>query len=406
MEDSAGNTHLYYRIYQVIPGIYGDGYDNSIYHFDLSNSIDTLFLIDNVEPDYFPPPYHGGGELVLDYEFWDNDPSKFIYCGFSWGTDIGSGYIFRYDSEVGYWNYGSPMSGVEISKQNDSLLFASNDQFLFKSTDGGHFWEEFNFLGLHFQLINISPFNESILFSMHYSHICKSTNGGLTFTLVDSNIFNGKNFHFDSDSIHIYGVSGHDLFRSSDSGNSWEIVYSDTTSLHISIDPFISGQIYLSKHNQILLSHDFGNTFQLFAELENEVIGIYKKPLINKIYVATPFDIYEIDSTGIHLIKHLTVIENTNNISEIPNIYTVEQNYPNPFNSGTTIRYKVKESGNIKIVLYDLTGRELERLLDEYRTPGDYYLYYDARDRSSGIYFYRLIVNEHPMVTRKMVLIK
>ncbi|HEX9973769.1 MAG TPA: T9SS type A sorting domain-containing protein [bacterium] len=406
IEDSSGNTHLFYRIYQVIPGIYGDGCSNSIYHFDLSNSIDTLFLNDWVEPDYFPPPYHGGGNLVLDYEFWNNDPSQFIYCGFSWGTDLGWGYICRYNSEFCFRNYGPPMSGVEISKQNDSLLFASNEQILFKSTDGGHVWEEFNFLGLHFQLINISPFNDSILFSIHYSHIYKSNNGGLTFTLVDSNIFYGNNFHFDSDSIHIYGVSNYDFIRSTDFGNSWQIISSDTTSLNISVDQFISGQIYLSKHNQILFSNDFGNTFQLFAELDNEIIGLYKKPMLNKIYAATPLDIYEIDSTEIHLIKHLTAIDYDDSFTVSPSDYELEQNYPNPFNSTTIINCKINEPGHIRIVLYDLSGKEIEVMVDQHQMPGYYHYQWDARDLASGIYFYTLIIDENPVATKKTVLIK
>jgi hypothetical protein len=364
-----------------------------------------------VEPDYFPPPYHGGGILVLDYEFWNQDPSQFTYCGLSWGNDLGHGYICLYDSAGIFGIWGSLVSDIEISEQNDHILFASNLEILMKSNDRGYTWTEVNNYG--HRLINISPFNDSIFFSTDAyifkslnPNIYKSIDGGVTYSVVDTSGFYGTKFCFDSDSLHIYGASGYDFFRSSDFGNSWEIVYSDTTSLNISIDPFISGQIYLSKHNQILLSHDFGNTFQLFVELDNEIIGLYKKPLINKIYVATPLDIYEIDTTGIQLIKHLTTIENNNNISEIPIIYKLEQNFPNPFNSITTISYKVKESGKIKLLLFDVSGQELEVLLEEHQPPGEYNFQYDANDRSSGVYFYRLIVNDNPVSTKKMVIIK
>jgi hypothetical protein len=406
MEDSLGNTHLFYRIYQVFPGIYGDGCDNSVYHFDLSNSLDTLFLVDYAEPDYFPPPLHGGGNVVLDYKFWNQDPGQFIYCGFSWGTDIGSGYIRGYNPEVRYWYYGSPMAAVEISKQNDSLLFASNTGILFKSTDGGYTWEEYNSLSWNFRLINLSPFNDSIIFTIIDSHISKSIDGGLNFTLVDSMMFHGNNFYFDMDRRHIYGVSGYDFFRSLDFGNSWEIIYSDTASLNISIDPFTSGQIYLSRHNQILLSNDFGDTFQLIYELDDPIIGLYKKPMFNKIYAATPSDICEIDSTGIFLIKHLTPIENEENIEVIPTHYELEQNFPNPFNSSTTICFKVKKAGQIKIILFDLTGQEIDVLFDRHRTPGDYHFQWEAHNLASGIYFYSLIVNDRSVSTRKMVLLK
>ena len=406
MEDISGNTHLFYRLHYAIPAPFGDGSNQSIYHYDLSNMIDTLFLEDYVSPQDLPWPYYGGGKEVADFEFWNQDPGQFIYCGFSWATDIGSGYIWGYNPEVRYWYYGSPITAVEISKQNDSLLFASNMEILFKSTNGGYTWEEFNSLGWNFQLINLSPFNDSTIFAIIDSHISKSIDGGLTFTLVNSMMFHGNNFYFDMDRSHIYSISGNDFFRSSNFGNTWEIIYSDTASLNISIDPFITGQIYLSRHNQILLSNDFGDTFQLIDELDDPIIGFYKKPMFNKIYVATPSDIYEIDSTGILLIKHLTAIENEKNIGIIPTSYELKQNFPNPFNSSTTISYSIKKAGQIKILLFDLTGQKIEVLFDRHQTPGDYHFQWEAHNLASGIYFYSLIVNNRSVSTRKMVLLK
>ena len=404
IEDNSGNTHLYYRIYYIIPAPFGDGYDESIYHYDLFNLVDTLFLEDYVKPQYLPWPYGGGGNIIQDVEFWDHDPSKYVYSSYRWGTDIGTGYVNRYDSLEVYQLWGSLLSSLEISNQNDSNLFVSDVGILIKSTNGGYTWGPL--ISYVPMMINVSPFDDNILFAADYDYLYKSIDGGLTYSVVDSSRFWGDIFYFDADSYHIYAVNSISIIRSSDFGDNWEIIYSDTVSLHMSIDPLISGLVYYSKNNQILVSNDFGNTFQVHAELDNPIIGFYKKPMIDKIYAATAGDIYEIDSTGIHLIKHLTAIENDEYIAVIPTNYELDQNFPNPFNSTTTISYKIKESGHIRILLFDVSGQKIEVLLDKNQTPGDYHFQWDARDMASGIYFYLLIVNDNPVSTRKMVLIK
>lgn len=82
------------------------------------------------------------------------------------------------------------------------------------------------------------------------------------------------------------------------------------------------------------------------------------------------------------------------------------QNYPNPFNPETIISYTLPASKNVKIVVYDLEGREIATLVDAQRSAGHYSVVFDGRDLASGTYFYRLIVNGVPQVSRKMLLLK
>ncbi len=95
-----------------------------------------------------------------------------------------------------------------------------------------------------------------------------------------------------------------------------------------------------------------------------------------------------------------------NNIStEIPDNFSLSQNYPNPFNSMTNIKFKVASSKLIKLVVYDLLGREIKTLVNEMLQPGDYSVRFDAVDLPSGVYFYRLKAGDFSE-TKKMVLTK
>jgi hypothetical protein len=85
--------------------------------------------------------------------------------------------------------------------------------------------------------------------------------------------------------------------------------------------------------------------------------------------------------------------------------YELLQNYPNPFNPATIIEYSIKEEGNVELVIYDVLGKVVVKLLDERKLAGNYSVQFDASNLSSGIYFYTLRVNDF-VSTKKMLLIK
>jgi photosystem II stability/assembly factor-like uncharacterized protein len=84
--------------------------------------------------------------------------------------------------------------------------------------------------------------------------------------------------------------------------------------------------------------------------------------------------------------------------------YMLEQNYPNPFKSSTQIRYHLNRSNNITLTVYDLSGRKIQTLVDEFQTVGEYSVDWDAAHFCDGLYFYELKVDNDPVEVRKMVL--
>ncbi|MCX6639346.1 MAG: T9SS type A sorting domain-containing protein [bacterium] len=93
------------------------------------------------------------------------------------------------------------------------------------------------------------------------------------------------------------------------------------------------------------------------------------------------------------------------NESTVPETYSLGQNYPNPFNPLTTISFALPQAGKITLVVYDVTGREVARLLDGWRTEGIHQVTFDATGLASGVYLYRLTAGDFT-AGGKMVLLK
>ena len=92
-------------------------------------------------------------------------------------------------------------------------------------------------------------------------------------------------------------------------------------------------------------------------------------------------------------------------IETLPLHVSLEQNYPNPFNSTTTMGYRLPQAGYVTIEIYDLLGRKVETLIDKEQEAGTYQVVWDAGDRSSGVYFYKITTREFAE-TKRMVLLK
>lgn len=91
--------------------------------------------------------------------------------------------------------------------------------------------------------------------------------------------------------------------------------------------------------------------------------------------------------------------------SRLPGQFAVAQNYPNPFNATTTIIYAIPEPSRIAIEIYDILGRSVKVLVDEFKPPGQHQVVWIADDYPSGVYFCRLKAKDQ-VRSNKMILLK
>ena len=92
--------------------------------------------------------------------------------------------------------------------------------------------------------------------------------------------------------------------------------------------------------------------------------------------------------------------------------FELEQNYPNPFNPRTNIKFMINVSSNLFLIIYNIEGKEIKRIIDNrFYNPGRYTVYWNGITQSgnkapSGVYYYSLIINGQLLKTKAMVLLK
>ncbi|MBL8008535.1 MAG: T9SS type A sorting domain-containing protein, partial [Ignavibacteria bacterium] len=94
-----------------------------------------------------------------------------------------------------------------------------------------------------------------------------------------------------------------------------------------------------------------------------------------------------------------------NNTLGIPSAFSLSQNYPNPFNPSTKISYAIPTEGLVRLSIYNILGRQVATLVNDFRRAGYYDADFNASDLASGLYFYKLESGSFTE-TKRMLLIK
>jgi photosystem II stability/assembly factor-like uncharacterized protein len=108
-------------------------------------------------------------------------------------------------------------------------------------------------------------------------------------------------------------------------------------------------------------------------------------------------------TTGGDTIWYFGIQQLSNNI---PKDFILKQNYPNPFNPRTIIPYSLKSSAHVKLIAYDILGKEVQRLVDNYQQAGEYEVDFMGKFTATGVYFYQMTADDKIIDTKKMLLIK
>ncbi|HMS33812.1 MAG TPA: T9SS type A sorting domain-containing protein [Ignavibacteria bacterium] len=118
----------------------------------------------------------------------------------------------------------------------------------------------------------------------------------------------------------------------------------------------------------------------------------------------------KIDGIRVGLSWAGSVLSSINQISNIiPDGFSVSRNFPNPFNPSTKISFRIPEEGNVKLEIFDISGRSVSLLTDERYSAGEYSVNFNGAALSSGTYFYKLQFNSRSNTdvrVLKMTLVK
>lgn len=137
-------------------------------------------------------------------------------------------------------------------------------------------------------------------------------------------------------------------------------------------------------------------------------------PAFPRIYAVidqqnTLAEVHEDNNKGFNVLGASSVVGIDDESYSVPDKYMLFQSYPNPFNPSTTIKYSIPVSDVVRLKVYDILGREVATLVNEYKPSGSYVVEFNAaagnRQLASGVYFYQLRTEQY-VETKKMVLIR
>lgn len=197
--------------------------------------------------------------------------------------------------------------------------------------------------------------------------------------------------------------TGH-VYRSANGGVTWQNISGnlpDVPHQSVVIDPLYPQNIYV------------GNDLGVYVTTNN---GVNWYEFRTGMPYALVFDLVIVyPNRNIRAVTHgngiyqRSLIQNPVGINplgnEIPKEFKLSQNYPNPFNPSTKIRFAVAKQSDVKITVYDISGRLVTTLVNERLKPANYEIKFDGKDLSSGAYFYKLEADNY-FETKKMLLIK
>ncbi|GAB5408377.1 MAG: hypothetical protein BalsKO_07420 [Balneolaceae bacterium] len=160
----------------------------------------------------------------------------------------------------------------------------------------------------------------------------------------------------------------------------------ESENVHFRIKVYINDQLSI---NDIVFDNFYDVSFNLFKD----------DRILVMIRVETP------STSGNWIEKDYSILTSTESEEEVQSTLEINNIYPNPFNSATIINYEISVAGIVKLDMFDINGRLVRNLVDEYKNFGSYTFRLNAGDLPSGIYYLRGR-NENKMVFKKMSLIK
>ncbi|MCH8305962.1 MAG: T9SS type A sorting domain-containing protein [Candidatus Marinimicrobia bacterium] len=129
-----------------------------------------------------------------------------------------------------------------------------------------------------------------------------------------------------------------------------------------------------------------------------------QNPILKSLYILDNYGAWAVGVSGV-IMSYRNVVGINDRTGETAQEFHLIQNYPNPFNPKTNISYSLPVSGDVSLIIYNLSGEEVTRLVDGHMPSGTYTTTWNASNVASGIYFYRL-KSDNRTVTRKMLLLK
>jgi photosystem II stability/assembly factor-like uncharacterized protein len=321
---------------------------------------------------------------------------------------------------VNWINISEPPWGLEDMNvlNNDTLFAASSSGFgggVFRSTNGGYNWQTIWTVSGSGNPQKIYMVNKDLGFTQDegaVNNMKMTTNGGFNWTDVSGEKFKAIKFFDSNTGWKVYSS----IKKTTDGGLNWFVQQTPNISSSFTnrtdlcalnkdtvwmVGAYYNngGVLFKTTNGGLNWGYQFPDTTLPITSYNNIQFKDSKHGWIN----STNFLLHT--KVGGNDTTFITEIENNNTIITFSD-YQLFQNYPNPFNPSTTISYKLAKSGNVRIKVFDISGKEIEGLVNKRLQAGSYKITFNLTKYSSGIYFYSMIIDGTVVDTKKMMMIK
>ena len=383
------------------------------------------------DTNYIIKTTNGGNNWIINFSAY-KDFARVIFINSNTGFVCGglntvNGVIYKTTNQGANWSQLNTPFGLEfkdMSVLNEDTIWVVDDHTLgggvFRTTNGGQNWTQ-QFSGGSQNPDKIYMYNREMgFFSDGLTHqaLYKTTNSGLNWnTVLGENGFLDMYF---VDSLNGWKARGN-MKMTTNAGMNWqtqtlppvggivlsslidnfEVINNDSI-WGVGAEAFFNpgqfrGLIYKTTNK----GESWG--YQL-PDTSIHIVKYYQVDFVNKLcgWSYHPY-------SGVHTVTgggDTTYYTGINQVSnEIPKGFKLYQNYPNPFNPITKIKFDISKSMDIKLIVYDILGKEVAVLANERLNSGSYEVNWNGTDYTSGVYFYSLKTKDFSE-TKKMLLIK
>jgi len=278
---------------------------------------------------------------------------------------------------------------------------------VYLSTNNGTNWLQ---TGLSSQPVWSLAISGSSIFAGTDGGVYLSTNNGTNWMLTALNNQHILSLAISGSNIYA-GTDGNGLYFSTNYGTNWIKTWTILNNQSVSSIVISGSNIFAGTSNGVYLTTNncgswaqWNDGFNVTPQVSSLVIG-------NTYVFAGTIG----ESVWRRSVSEIGIKQISDNV---PEEYKLFQNYPNPFNPTTKIKFDIpsdvrRETSNVKLVVYDILGREVATLVNQPLQPGTYEVDFDGTNYPSGVYFYRITAGNPSTSsgqsfteTKKMVLLK
>ena len=321
------------------------------------------------------------------------------YAPFACGGMIiyptGGDYNPKRDSTMIFGYYNMPVEGIHrTSNGGENWQHISTPNYLrVNSGASPNYWND------SYGFLKYNPFDTAFVYANGINRVFHSTNGGYNFD--SSGVKWMKDIVVSYKDSVLYGYNDYKLYRSSNKGIGWDSVQTNIRFSALEINPDLPNIIYGGDSLGVYRSTNYGTNWYLYNNSftpSKIIIGISKDAGTgDTFYVVTKQNVYKVWASFI--------VNEEGQSNLLPDKFQLYQNYPNPFNPVTNIRFDIPRSSHVKLIVYDILGKEITTLANEKLSAGSYEVEWDGSGYPSGAYFYRVEAGDF-FKTKKMILLK